>query len=99
MAFNPAGVAAHPSPRTLDIMLIEMYSLAGLSLGMFGNKKETNGAIPFVILSINPLFFATSISPVHSPITPHIVIQSVIASFAESRAPFVTASILPVNTA
>lgn len=43
IAFNPAGVHAHPSPKILAIILVEIYSRASCPFGIPGNRKEING--------------------------------------------------------
>ena len=95
IAFNPAGVHAQPSPSTLAIRFVAIYSLAGCPSGILGNKNLMKGCIPLVILAINPDFCAISINPTHNAITPIIVIHRDTASPAESSAALVTSAILP----
>ena len=97
IALRPAGVQAHPSPSTLAIRFVAMYSLAGCSFGIFGKRKLIKGWIPFVIFAISPDFCAISISPTHNAMTPIMVIHKDTASPAESRAALVTSAILPVK--
>ena len=99
IAFNPAGVAAQPSPSTFAMILVLIASLAGCPLGILGNIKLTNGLIFLVITSIKPLVFAISISPIQKEMTPSMVRHSVIASLEESSAAFVTSAIFPVRAA
>ena len=43
MAFNPKGVAAFPRPNMLATRFIMIAPVAGLILGMLGNKKLIMG--------------------------------------------------------
>ena len=99
IAFSPAGVAAHPNPKTLAIILVAIYSFAGCSDGICGKKKRSTGFIFPANPAMMPAFSAIFISPTQNAITPVIVIQSVTASFAESSAASVTSGSFPVNAA
>ncbi len=97
IAFKPAGVQAHPSPNKLATILVEICSLAGWSFGTSGNSHVRNGFSFRFNAAIIPASLAISISPTHNDITPIIVMQRETASFAESSAAAVTASIFPVT--
>ena len=99
MAFNPAGVAAHPSPNMLAIIFVEICGIALWEEGSSGNKKCRKGKSFAESFRIMPASWAISIIPVQKAITPEIVMQSVTASLEESSAAFVISGICPVNAA
>ena len=95
IADKPAGVAAHPSPSILAIILVAMASPAGCPSGRLGNKNLIIGFIFFAICSISPARCPISKIPVHRAMTPSMVMHRLTASFAESRAPWVTWLMVP----
>ena len=97
MAFRPAGVQAHPRPRILAMIFVDMYCLAGCSLGIRGKRKVIKGWMPLVMDAIRPDLEAISIRPTQRPMTPIMVMHSCTASPAASSAPFATASMFPVS--
>ena len=97
IAFNPAGVAAHPRPRIFAIKFVVICSCALCSFGRSGKRKRITGRIFFAALPMIPACAAISMIPHQNDIIPIIVIQSVTASFEESSAAFVITSILPLN--
>lgn len=91
IAFRPAGVAAHPSPRQLDKKLRDMY-LHAFELGFnLGNRNRRTGRILPESCSTSPAFSAIFITPVHIAVTPAIEIHKVTASLEEETAASVTA--------
>ena len=96
IAFNPRGVAPQPSPKKFAMTLAEIYSIAGCSFGILGNKKCKSGCIFSVILSINPELLAICMIPIHIATIPDIVIQSATASLQDNAAS-VTSESLPVT--
>ena len=97
IAFNPRGVAPQPSPKKFAMTLAEIYSIAGCSFGILGNKKCKSGCIFSVILSINPELLAICMIPIHIATIPDIAIQSATASLAQDNAASVTSASLPVT--
>ena len=86
----------HPS---LAIIFVAIYPLAGWVFGMRGKRYRSNGSHFLTAASIIPADLAISITPVHMDIMPSMVTHNVTASFAESSAAPLTASIFPENEA
>lgn len=83
----------------LAIILVVMASSAGCPWGRRGNKKWISGRIRLDALRMIPDLAAISISPIQRDMTPIMVIQRVMASFAESRAAFVISGMVPEKAA
>ena len=99
IAFSPAGVAAHPSPRTLAIMFAVIGSTAGCPAGREGKRKRMRGFIFREALLMISAFAAISIRPTQKDMTPIIVMHKVTASLEESSAALVISGMRPVNAA
>ena len=97
MAFNPAGVAAQPSPRTLAMRLAEMEPTAGWPHGSSGNKKWINGVIFLVNASITPARSPIFKIPVQKDMIPSMVMHRLTASPADWKAASVTAWMFPLK--
>ena len=97
IAFNPAGVAADPSPRIFAIIFAAIYSCALCPFGIPGKRKWINGFNFSDHFLISPAPLAISITPTQSAIIPVMVMHSVTASFADANAASVTACIFPVT--
>ena len=95
IAASPGGVAAAPSPNTLQIIFIPAARIAGCSSGTLGNKNRSTGPILFTSPSITPAFFAISISPAQNPVTPTSETASTTASREARITPSVTSGIRP----
>ena len=95
MAFRPAGVAAHPSPSTLAIILAAIDRPAGWFSGSDGNRNRSRGFILPVSQAVRPEFSAIFMIPHHRAVTPATVIQRLTASRADWMTASVTASRRP----
>ena len=93
MAFKPAGVAAHPRPSMLAIILTLICFLASPSGSSLGKRKVSTGPILLASWSTSPERCPISSTPVHRVMTPSMVMHSVTASFDAWIAPSVTAVI------
>lgn len=99
IAFSPAGVAAHPSPRIFAIILVVIWSIEGWFEGRSGNKKRIKGSNFLEADLIIPDLAAISIIPTQNDIIPIIVMHRVIASLEASTAALVISGIRPVKAA
>ncbi len=95
IAFNPAGVAAQPSPSMFAIIFVAIYLPAGCPSGRFGKRNRITGRIFSVSASMSPALSPIFKIPHQNDMIPSIVTPSVTASFAESSSPFVTSPIFP----
>ena len=95
IAFNPAGVAAQPSPSIFAIIFVAIYCPAGCPSGRFGKRNLITGRIFFVSASMRPARSPIFKIPHQNDMIPSIVTPRVTASFAESSSPFVTSPIFP----
>ena len=93
IALMPNGVAAFTSPSMLADMFMTMAPMAGLPLGMLGNRNRMRGLTARAIESIAPASSTTFISPRKNVIEPTSPMASSTALLADVRTPSVNASI------